>query len=63
MGLFGRAKKKDKSSNKRAYPLGKSCFDCKHCDTRSLKDEKIFCKWDSEYYYPETGSDCIDFNK
>ena len=44
---------------------GRSCLDCKHCIiARSDKSKRmIYCNWDSEYYYPETGLNCMDFNK
>ena len=43
---------------------GRSCLDCKHCDTmRSTKNGEVYCKWDSCFYFPETGLNCEDFNK
>ena len=46
---------------------GRSCYDCKHCANaqtpQAEKAGQIYCRWDSEHYYPETGKNCIDFNK
>lgn len=62
MGFFGR-KKDVKNTTIKSYAAGRSCLDCKHCDVKRAKNEQIYCKWDSEYYYPETGLKCVDFNK
>ncbi len=64
--LFNKHKdtNKSKQSNIRSYAPGRSCLDCKHCDTsRATKDGRIYCIWDSEHYYPEAGLNCDDFNK
>ncbi len=47
----------------RSNAPGRSCLDCKHCNLARAKNDQIYCNWDSEYYYPETGRSCDDFNK
>jgi len=35
---------------------GKSCLDCSRCDVSKINEYgMVYCKWDYEYYYPETG--------
>ena len=68
MGIFSRntgkkAANKSKKPAIRSYAPGRSCLDCKHCDTNRADGDRIYCRWDSEHYYPEAGKDCIDFNK
>lgn len=65
MGLFNSVKKDNKYSNIRSNVPGRSCLDCKHCNIEHADRERgmIYCNWDSEYYYPETGHKCDDFNK
>ena len=60
-------KDKQKPAGKSHKISGRSCFDCKHCSNALTSQARqkgyIYCKWDSEHYYPETGDSCIDFNK
>lgn len=60
MGLFSKAKK---TTNLKSNVPGRSCFDCKHCDVNRVQGETVYCRWDDTYYCPETGLNCIDFNK
>ncbi len=62
MGFFKKDKKKSYSYNHNIAGM-RTCFDCVHHGEFDEKTEKIFCKWDSEYYYVETGESCDDFNK
>lgn len=61
MGFFDSLKKDSKSQSIRSNVTGRSCFDCEWHDASRDKGEQIYCKWDSEYYYPEAGRDCDDF--
>ena len=63
MGIFTRSTKKDKQSVIRSNAPGRSCLDCKYCDVKRVENDQIYCKWDNEHYYPETGLSCDDFNK
>jgi len=62
MGLFDK-----KTNNKKPVlrcNVSPSCFDCKHCDSSQTSNGLIYCKWDSEFYPPETGHhSCPDFSK
>ena len=41
---------------------GHLCYDCTHCNTsKSNSQGQVYCKWDNEYYLPETGINCDDF--
>lgn len=58
----------DKGSNSGRYTSGtrvrpgeRSCFGCKYCHGQKCKGQQIYCTWDSEYYYPETGINCDDY--
>ena len=73
MSLFGRNKGTGGSSSgagsASAHPriTGRSCYDCRNCaparNDQAKRAGQIYCRWDSEHYYPEAGKDCIDFNK
>ncbi len=64
MGLFDMFKKNDEHQSVRYKPGEKLCFDCKHCDGEHTKgDGQIYCKWDSEYYYPGAAGSCEDYVK
>lgn len=56
--------RKEHSTIKSNVP-GRSCLDCKHCisERADRKRGMIYCNWDSEYFFPETGHSCNDFNK
>ena len=68
LGLLSNNKNTNKKNNYQrtstpSHARGRLCFDCKHCNANRIKNEQIYCNWDSEYYFPETGLNCDDFNK
>lgn len=63
MGLFSKKKENRKPVVYLATP-GKSCLDCKHCDTTKANEYgQVYCRWDDCYYFAETGRDCDHFDK
>lgn len=53
--------KKNEHQVIKSYAPGRSCLDCKYCSIKHAKNEQIYCLWDNEHYYPETGLRCADF--
>lgn len=74
-GIVGELRDASKNKNKygnnsknnskiRSNSPGRSCLDCKYCDTTRANNEgAIYCEYDNIHYFPETGLNCDDFNK